>query len=205
MPIQKIYNLRRGVKEAKKQIEKLIKEKEWPIIIGVTGGSCSGKGYIAQIIRKAVKGKILSMDDYYIGIKKMKNKNFDCLDAVDLKLLKEHLKLLKRGKRIKKPVYNFVNHSRVGQENYFPGQIIILEGLFVLNKTLREEIDFKIFVKASEKIQLESRIARDVKERGRTKEDIIQQWKETVRPMCEKYVKPQEKYADLVILNNKRR
>jgi len=74
MPIQKIYNLRRGVKEAKKQIEKLIKEKEWPIIIGVTGGSCSGKGYIAQIIRKAVKGKILSMDDYYIGIKKMKNK-----------------------------------------------------------------------------------------------------------------------------------
>lgn len=198
--LKKAINLKEGIKQVRNLTNKLIKEKP-VIIIGVVGGSGSGKEYVSKIISKKLKAKILSMDNYYIGVKKIKDKNFDSPNAIDLNLLKKNIILLKQKKKIKKPIYDFVTNIRVGYEKYNPSKIIIVEGLFTLNKILRKKIDIGIFVDASESIKLKRRLKRDIVERGRTKESIIKYWNKTVKPMYNKYVKPWKKYADIIIIN----
>lgn len=195
---KRIFDINSGIKEIERKL-KVFKRK--PVVIGIAGGSGSGKSYIAHLLSQQYKAKILSMDDYYIGIENMKEKNFDIPEAIDLKLLKYHLISLHQRKRIKKPLYDFKTHKRKGYEWFKPSRIIILEGLFSLHESLRDKIDIGIFIDAPENTRLKRRIKRDIKERGRKKKDIIHQWYQTVKPMYKKYVEPQKRTADIVILN----
>ncbi|MDI6591945.1 MAG: uridine kinase [Patescibacteria group bacterium] len=199
--MNRTFNLKEGIEEIKNLVNKLRKRKS-VVIIGIAGGSGSGKMYLAKKVAKKVKGKILSIDDYYLGIDKMKDENFDKPEAIDFDLFKEHLKLLRKGKEIKKPIYDFKTHRRIGYEKYSPLNIIIIEGLFTFRKNLRKEMDVKVFVEASEKTRFERRIKRDIKERKRTKESVIEQWQKFTKPMHKIYVEPQKKYADLIIIND---
>ncbi|MCD6500799.1 uridine kinase [bacterium] len=178
---KKIFNLKQGINKIIDSIKELIEKGKGVVIIGIAGGSGSGKGYVAVAISKATGAKIFLMDDYYIGIDKMKDRNFDCPSAFEMSLLKKHLKLLKKGKVIRKPVYNFVIRKRVRYESYFPSKVIIVEGLFALNRALRGELDLKVFVEAPEKLRLQRRMNRDIKERGRTKESVLWQWLKSVK------------------------
>jgi len=183
------------------EITKNLKKEKPVVLIGIAGGSGSGKGHVAKILSQKLKGKILSMDDYYLGIDKVKNGNFDSPKALDLKMLKEHLSCLKQGKAVKKPVYDFKIRKRIGFVRFEPSKVMILEGLFALHKLLRNELDLKIWVEASEKTRLKRRIERDVKERSRSKESVVAQWKTWVQPMFKKFVEPQKKHADIIIIN----
>lgn len=187
--------------EVKRKIQTLSETNE-VATVDITGGSCSGKGYISCILADAVSGTILAMDDYYRGIKFIKDGNFDRPDAVDLDLLKEHIGQLRKGKSIRKPVYDFKIHARSGYEIFEPGKIIIIDGLFALHDILLNKIDVKIFVEADMKICLKRRIERDVKERGRTIESVKKQFSEIVQPMYRMYIESEKKKAGYVILNN---
>ncbi len=188
-------------------IEKIVEivnhmRKEKPVIlIGIAGGSGSGKGYVAKILSRKLKAEILSLDDYYLGIDKVKDGNFDSPKALDLETLREHLSRLKRGKAVKRPIYDFRIHKRIGFARFEPSKVMILEGLFALHDLLKDELDLKVWVEASEETRLKRRIERDVKERGRTEESVVAQWKTWVQPMFKKFVEPQRKRADIVIIN----
>lgn len=185
-----------NINKVKKRINELKKEKKI-VIIGIAGGSSSGKTYLA----KKLNEEILSMDDYFKGIKYIKDGNFDKPSALDLNLLRKQLIKLRNNKNIKKPVYDFKTHSRIGYEIFKPSKVIILDGLYALHKKIADLIDLKIFVDSSEKSRLERRIKRDVKFRGRTKESVIKQWNESVEKMFKLYILPTKKYADIVIKN----
>ncbi|MCX8190519.1 MAG: uridine kinase [Candidatus Diapherotrites archaeon] len=197
---KKIFRLRSfsfdsGLCELNKIVEGLLRKKSI-VIIGISGGSGAGKTHLS----KKIGGKILPMDDYYKGLA-ISGPNFDCPDALDLKLLKEHLCQLKKGHTIKKPVYDFKTHSRAGYEDFTPDKIIIVDGLFAISKELASELDLKVFVDSPKKKRLARRIERDVKERGRTRESVIKQFTETVEPMHKKYVEPCKRIADIIIKN----
>ncbi|MBM3210686.1 uridine kinase [Candidatus Poribacteria bacterium] len=172
------------------------------VVIGIAGGSCSGKNYISNILAKTFNGKILSIDDYYRGIEYVKDENFDSPDALELGLLKEHIIQLRKGQDIEKPVYDFKLQARGGYEVFKPADIMIVEGLFALYDMLYEVIDLRIFVEADTKTRLDRRLDRDVRERGRTIESVIKQFEETVEPMHKKYVEPCKEKADYIIINN---
>ena len=197
---KKKFPLIQGINKVKEEIEK-ISNKEKVVIVGVAGGSGSGKGYVVKSISKRVKGKVVMMDDYYVGIGNMKDDNFDKPSAIDLNLLKKHLNFLKKKRSIEKPVYNFDIHKRIGSEKFSPQKVIIVEGLFILSEIFKKEVNLKLFIEAPEEVRLKRRIARDIRERARTKKDVICQWRETVEPMYKKYVFPQRKLADYIIEN----
>ncbi len=187
-------DFKEGILEIKKKIKELLKEKKI-IFIGICGGSASGKTFLAE----KLPGQILSMDNYYIGINNMKNNNFDHPSALDLHLLKKNLQDLKQRKTIEKPIYDFKTHSRIGYEPFkLKGKVLIVEGLFALNNIIKDELDLKIFLDVSEKIRLERRIDRDVKERGRTKESVLQQWIQ-VEEMYNKFVLLTKANVDIII------
>jgi uridine kinase len=177
------------------------------LIVGIGGGSCSGKTKIAEELKellseKKVEVKILHLDDYYKGIGPRAEEkfeyNFDEPAALDMGLLAEHLSVLKLGMSIKKPVYDFVSHSRVSYESVPPARIMLLDGLFALHETLREYLDVKIYVHCPEAIRLERRIRRDTEQRGRTRTSVLHQF-QTVRKMHEIHVEPLRKYADVIV------
>ena len=172
------------------------------IIIGIAGGSCSGKTFVSNILANNFKGTILSMDDYYRGAEFTKDGNFDKPEALDLELLGKHIVELKSYKPIQKPIYDFKTHARSGYEILKPAKLIILEGLFALHDSIYREIDVRIFVEADDTIRLFRRIKRDVGERGRTAENIAYQFNQTVLPMHVKYIEPEKKNADYIIINN---
>jgi len=190
------YNLKTGLLKTKAKLSELKKSKD-VVLVGIGGGSSAGKTYFAKMLGK----KVILMDDYYKGINFMKNNNFDDPDALDLDLLKEHLNLLKNGLDIKKPIYDFKIHSRIGYETFLAYPVIVIDGLFALNKIVKNILDLKIFIESSSSQRLERRIARDINERGRSRESVLKQWNETVEPMYSKFVLKTKKYADIVILN----
>lgn len=177
-----------------------LKIEKKPFILGIAGGSGSGKSYISKRILEHVEGKILSVDDYYKN--GSEGCNFDVPRQLDLELLREHLEMLQKGETIKKPIYDFKTHSRIGEEDFKVEGVIILEGLFALNNLFIDILDFRIFVEAPEEVRLERRMKRDVLERGRTGESVLKQWKETVEPNFVKHILPQKEIADLLILNS---
>lgn len=180
----------------------------YPIIIGIAGGSGSGKTTFAQNLKKDFENEIvvLSHDFYYknhddISFEERKKLNFDHPNAFDTDMLVEHLKDLKSGKTIEHPVYSFVRHNR---EDYTvriePKKIILVEGILIFeNKELRDMMDIKIFVDTDDDIRFIRRLVRDVNERGRTIESIIEQYCSTVKPMHEQFVEYSKKYADLIV------
>lgn len=191
-----MFTVSQGIKIINKKTKELLR-KQKVVIIGIAGGSGSGKTYIA----KKIYGKWLGLDSYYRGLKKLKVKNFDLPSAVELKLLRRHMEMLHKGKAIRKPVYSFVKQARAGFENYKPAKVIIVEGLFALHGIIMPEVDVKVFVHSPLKKRLARRIRRDVAERGRTRASVIKQFLGQAEPAYRKYVLPTEKYADVVIKN----
>ena len=182
-----------------------------PKVVLIGGGSASGKTYVLRkVLEKFPKEKVtlVSLDDYYkdFSVLPMEERvkiNFDHPKAFDWPLLKEQIKDLKEGKAIEKPIYDFVIHGRRPEtEHVEPKELILVEGIMALvNKDLRNMGDLKVFINASREKRLVRRIARDIEERGRTYESVIEQYFASVQPMFEEIIAPSEYYADLIINN----
>ena len=179
-----------------------------PIIIGIAGGTGSGKSTLAENIEKDFKNNItmISHDYYYksneeLPFEERAKLNYDHPDAFETDLLIEHLKQLKKGETIQRPSYSFVEHLREKQTYpVVPKKVILVEGILLFeNKTLRDMMDIKIFVDADADIRFIRRLSRDVQERGRTLESVIEQYCTTVKPMHEQFVEPSKKYADIIV------
>lgn len=179
-----------------------------PIIIGIAGGTGSGKSTLAENIRKEFANNItmLSHDYYYksnsnLSFDERKKLNFDHPDAFDTDLLIEHLTKLKNGEIIYRPNYSFVDYIREEQTfKVIPKKVILLDGILIFeNKELRDMMDIKIFVDTDADIRFIRRLVRDVRDRGRTIDSFIEQYKTTVKPMHEQFVEPSKKYADIIV------
>lgn len=180
-----------------------------PILIGITGGTGSGKSTVANEIYSLLPEQniaILEQDSYYkdqshLSFYKRKMTNYDHPFAFDNKLLIKHLKTLLDGKPIQKPIYDFELHNRKKETiTVYPKDIIILEGLLILNEEeIRNLLDIKIFVDTDSDVRVIRRITRDIKERGRSLESVIDQYMGTVRPAHLQFVEPSKKYADIII------
>ena len=181
-----------------------------PIIIGIAGGSASGKTSISRKLKEEfaeVKSVlIIRQDDYYKdqSDKPMEERiktNYDHPFAFDNDLLIEHIHQLVAGQPIEKPVYDFVNHTRSDvTEKCLPCDVLILEGLFVLeDEQLRNLLDIKIFVDTDADVRFIRRLLRDVKERGRSLDSVVTQYMNTVRVMHNSFVEPSKRYADIII------
>jgi len=183
------------------------------ITICITGSSGSGKTTIAkQLISCLPKEQtlLIAQDSYYKDLSHLTpeeraSQNFDHPNALDLDLLKEHLISLKKGENILQPIYNFNTHCRLNESKQIhPKKIIIVEGTLILSQTILHNLyDIIIFVDLDQKTCLERRIKRDIAERGRTKENVIKQYNETVKPMFEAFISPCKEIAQMVIPGSK--
>lgn len=181
-----------------------------PILIGIAGGSASGKTSIAHCIENEYADErsvtIIRQDDYYkdqsdMTMEERRQTNYDHPLAFDNDLMLEHLNQLIEGNPIHIPTYDFVNLTR-GTETHicYSADVIVVEGLFVLeDPKIRELLDIKVFVDTPADIRLIRRLKRDVKERGRTMDSVIQQYTVTVRTMHETFIEPSKRYADIII------
>ena len=184
-----------------------------PILIIVAGGSASGKSTVVnEIIErlKSVHVAIIKHDDYYVDLTNMpmeerKLVNYDHPSSLDNNLLYQHLQDLLNNKAVLKPTYDFIEHNRnTNKELLKPKKVIILEGILSLvDKRIRDLASIKIFVELDDDLRFIRRLTRDINERGRSVESVIQQYLTTVKPMYHKYVKPQKKYCDIIIPNDK--
>ncbi len=180
-----------------------------PIIIGIAGGTGSGKTTIANVILERVGADhiaFLPHDAYYKDISELPRAqrdliNFDHPDSLETSLLVDHLKALKQGKAIQAPIYDFTQHARTKETNLIEPQVVILvEGILVFSEpALREIFDVKIFVDTPPDIRFIRRLQRDIIERGRTVESVINQYETTVRPMHLEFVEPSKRHADVII------
>lgn len=178
------------------------------IIIGIAGGSGSGKTTLAENIASHFQGKvsILRHDDYYksqkdLSFSEREKLNYDHPDAFDNDLLISHIELLKQGKSINTPKYDYALHDRSDRTEVIEStEVILLEGILIFeNKELLSKLDMKIYVDTDADVRIIRRILRDVNERGRTLESVIKQYLTTVKPMHESFVEPSKKKADIII------
>ena len=182
---------------------------EKPLIIGIAGGSGSGKTALTKALQSEIgldKSLLFQLDAYYRDLSHMPleerdNVNFDHPDAMDLKLFAAHLIYLKESKPVKKPVYDFNTHTRFNYfENIEPKNVIITEGILLFfDKMIRECIDFRVFLDIETDTRFNRRIGRDVKERSRTPEAVKKQYYSTVETMHNEFVEPSKRYADLIL------
>ena len=175
------------------------------LIVGVGGGSCSGKSTVAtELINHLEDGAVLLMDDYYRSQAVSDERfdvNFDEPGSLDLDLLCSHLETIRGGGTVRKPLYDFETHCRKGFEMFIPSRVTILDGLFALHDNIRPHLDFGIFCDCSDRERMRRRVARDSEERGRSRVSIVHQYATTVRPMHERYVEKTRVGANWVILN----
>ncbi|MBP2001998.1 uridine kinase [Paenibacillus shirakamiensis] len=180
------------------------------LIIGIAGGTGSGKSTVARsVIDRLGSDKVtfVSQDNYYkdhshLSIEERASINYDHPFAFDNELLIEHLTCLKSGEPAFAPVYDFTVHARSEEHtvDLKPNNIIILEGLHVLSdENVRELLDIKVFVDTDPDVRILRRVLRDIEERGRTIQSIHHQYLSTVKPMHEAFIEPSKKYADLII------
>ena len=180
-----------------------------PVVLGVTGGTGSGKTTVARAILDAVGPKrlaFLAQDSYYRQIEwespeHLARHNFDHPSSIDTELLVAHLQALKRGEAVDAPVYDFVHHRRSSKtERIEPRPVVLAEGILLLAEpAIRELLDFKIYVDTAADVRLKRRILRDIHERGRDLDDILRQYMETVRPMHLEFVEPSKRWADVIV------
>lgn len=180
-----------------------------PVIIGLAGGTGSGKTTVANaILKKVGLGRIavLPHDAYYRNLDQLPEaqrdtNNFDHPESLETELLIEHLKQLKAGNAIKMPVYDFTTHSRTAQTiTINPQPVVFVEGILIFAEpALRDLFDMRIYVDTDADIRFIRRLQRDVAERGRTTNSVIQQYLSTVRPMHLEFVEPSKRYADIII------
>ena len=177
------------------------------VVIGIVGGSGSGKTPLArglQALTARYGNVLMSQDSYYRGLSDgmdARNYNFDEPAALDMDLLAVHLALLKAGRPVHAPLYDFETHRRrAATETVSPAALIIVEGLFLYAlPALREVFDLRFFLDVPAAERLRRRIDRDVRERGRTEQEIIAQFREQVEPMYIRHVEPTRKHADAVL------
>lgn len=179
------------------------------VVIGVSGGSASGKTTVANRIKEEFKDSVelLSHDFYYLPhydmpFEERVKLNYDHPTAFDTERFIQDIKQLKEWKAIERPVYSYTEHNRLAETvTVNPAKVIIVEGFMIFeNAELRDLMDIKVFVDTDADERLMRRIIRDVNERGRSLESVINQYANTVKPMHELFVEPTKKYADIVIL-----
>ena len=178
-------------------------------VIGVAGGTGSGKSTLVKRLQEAFCNDdvaTLCHDYYYkahpeLTYEERTKLNYDHPQAFDTDMLVEHIKALKNNTPINRPVYSFVEHNRTDESvPVKPSKVIIIDGILIFeNKELRDLMDIKVFVDTDADLRLARRILRDVRERGRSMESVINQYTNTVKPMHEEFVEPSKKYADVII------
>tara|TARA_B110000116_G_scaffold220288_1_gene198397 strand:- start:214 stop:825 length:612 start_codon:yes stop_codon:yes gene_type:complete len=186
-----------------------------PFLIGITGGSASGKTYLSNKIVKQFGTEIITviqMDSYYKDLKHLtmadrEKNNFDHPDAFDFKLLNNDLEILFSEKNVDIPIYDYKTHTRMLETKKISiTPIIVIEGIFALhNKYLRDLIHLKVFIDTPDIVRKKRRIDRDKKNRARDLDSILHQYKKTVAPMFKEYISPMKNIADLVISGNKKK
>ena len=180
-----------------------------PFLVGIGGGTGSGKTTVAHGIAREFSNLgvcVLEQDSYYLDQSHLSEQeretiNYDQPSAIDHDLLLNHLRRLLSGQSLRKPLYSFSTHMRVGEgEIIAPCPLMVLEGLFTLwDPRVRSLLNLKVFLDADADIRLIRRLQRDVEERGRTVESVVTQYLRWVRPMYDRYVEPTKAHADLVI------
>jgi len=178
-------------------------------VIGIAGGSGSGKTTVVNAITEQLKEKVvvIPQDSYYkdsshLPMEERQQINFDHPEAIDFKLLCSQLRDLKHGKTVEQPVYSYITCSRSTTETVTvePAEVIIIEGILVFTcKELRDQMDIKIFVDADDDDRLMRVMARDILERGKTVETVIERYTKTVKPMYLQFIEPSKRYADIII------
>ena len=185
-----------------------------PVVIGIAGGTCSGKSSIAGILiddfRYTKSINIIREDDYYkdqshLPMEERAKTNYDHPRAFDFDLMYDHIRRLIEGETIEKPTYDYTVHNRSDiTEIVHPSDVIIIEGLFALyTQEIRDLEDIKIFVDTPADIRFIRRLKRDVKERARTIESITDQYLTTVKPMHDQFLEPTKQYADVIVPQGK--
>ncbi|MCI4642821.1 MAG: uridine kinase [Flavobacteriaceae bacterium] len=182
------------------------------LIIGITGGTGCGKTTVVdQIIGElpAEEVAVISQDSYYkdlshLTMEERVKVNFDHPNSIDFELLAQHLHDLKQGKTILQPVYSFVAHNRTKEfVETAPRKVVIVEGILIMtHPELRALFDIKIFVHADSDERLMRRLKRDIKERGRDLEEVLNRYQQTLKPMHEQFIEPTKEFADIIIPNN---
>ncbi|MGI9530628.1 uridine kinase [Lutimonas sp.] len=182
------------------------------LILGIAGGTGSGKTTVVkQILNELPDAEVtvISQDSYYnkndhLSYQERCNINFDHPKAIDFDLLIAHIKELKNGNVIEQPIYSFVTHNRV-QDTLVthPKKVVIVEGILILTKKeLRDLLDIKVFVHADSDERLIRRLKRDIQERGRDIDEVLERYQSTLKPMHEEFIEPTKSYADLIIPND---
>lgn len=178
------------------------------LTIGISGGSGSGKSTITELLKEAFPGKVavINHDNYYkehhnLTYEERCNINYDSPDAFDTDLMVEHLKKLQNWKPIECPIYDYMVHDRTDKTKLIePKEVLLIDGILILaEKELRDCMDIKLFVDTDADLRIIRRIKRDVQERKRTLDSVINQYISTVKPMHEAFVEPSKKYADIII------
>ena len=180
-----------------------------PIVIGVAGGTGSGKTTVSERILAQIGVAhiaYLQHDSYYYDNSHLSPaeralRNYDHPASLDTPLLVEHLRTLRRGEAVDVPIYDFATHTRSSETRpVAPAPVVLVEGILIFaEKSLRELMDIRIYVDTDADIRFIRRFDRDVKERGRTPDSIIRQYLETVRPMHLEFVEPSKRYADIIV------
>ena len=178
-----------------------------PLVIGIGGGSGSGKTTIAQAVASGLSGvALIQHDSYYrhqphLSFTDRTLVNYDHPDSLETELLIKHLQCLKGGEPVERPTYDFAKHLRADRtEKVDPAPVLLVDGILVLaDEDLRAEFDLKIYVDTDPDIRLARRLRRDIDERGRSADSVLEQYLTTVRPMHLEFVEPSKRYADLII------
>ena len=183
------------------------------LVIGIAGGTGSGKTTVVhQIMNELPKTEVgvLSQDSYYkennhLSFEERALVNFDHPRAIDFELLVQHLKDLKAGKTIEQPVYSFITHNRTDDTIItHPRKVMIVEGILILaDPELRDLFDVKIFVHADSDERLIRRLKRDIAERGRDMNEVLNRYQTTLKPMHQQFIEPTKAFADIIIPNDK--
>ncbi|GAB5399764.1 MAG: uridine kinase [Aureisphaera sp.] len=183
------------------------------LIIGIAGGTGSGKTTVVkQIVEEFPKNEVcvISQDSYYrdtshLSYDERVRINFDHPKSIDFELLVKHLEDLKEGKSVEQPIYSFVEHNRTGETvTFHPKKVIIVEGILILtHKNLRDLCDVKLFVHADSDERLIRRLRRDMAERGRDLNEVLNRYQSTLKPMHEQFIEPTKEFADIIIPTNR--
>ncbi len=179
------------------------------LIIGIAGGSGSGKTTVVKAITEQLKEKVIVIpqDSYYkdsshLSDEEKKQMNFDHPDSIDFELLNEQLATLRKGESIEQPVYSYITCSRSKTETVTvnPAEVIIIEGILIFTcEALRKQMDIKIFVDADDDDRFIRVMSRDIIERGKTVETVVERYTKTVKPMYHQFIEPSKRYADVII------
>ncbi len=180
-----------------------------PIIIGVAGGTASGKTTVSEAILQRVgceRIAYIQHDSYYrdlshLPLEERARLNFDHPDALETELLAVHLRRLQAGEPVEVPIYDFATYTRTGRTRRIePHRVVLVEGILIfVDKPLRQMMDVKLYVDTDADLRLIRRLQRDIHERERTLESVIRQYLDTVRPMHLEFVEPSKRYADVII------